>query len=244
MHQDRFGSWAKASGIPPHTGIPRPSGFRWKAHVAALSMSSGNATRLPGAAWVVHRRVLVAELRVPPPRCWNEFGVDVNRSRWAVALRPANPAVPGKCHPGRIRVRHGTNLAERRDFPWIRSMFGHDQSMAVCCLDPSARRKVQVLNAWPLLLDLDQVSAYVGLSPVTFRKICPVPAIALGVAVTRWNRNQIDEWVNSLPPKNSAVRRAEPVPARPYDVAKEAAEARRSTAVQKIRERQNARFDR
>lgn len=101
-----------------------------------------------------------------------------------------------------------------------------------------------MLNAWPLLLDLDQVCVYLGLSPVTFRKICPVPAIALGVAVTRWNRNQIDEWVNSLPPKNSAVRRAEPVPARRYDAAKEAAEARRSTAVEKIRERQNARFDR
>ena len=101
-----------------------------------------------------------------------------------------------------------------------------------------------MLNVWPLLLDLDQACAYLGLSPVTFRKICPVPAVSLGVAVTRWNRNQIDEWVNSLPPKSPATRRAEPVSARPYDVAKEAAEVRRSTAVQKIRDRQNARFDR
>ncbi|MBN9447124.1 MAG: hypothetical protein J0I67_09445 [Bosea sp.] len=123
-------------------------------------------------------------------------------------------------------------------------MFDDHQSLDKRHTDPSAPQKVQVLNAWPLLLDLDQACAYLGLSPVTFRKICPVPAVSLGAAVTRWNRNQIDEWVNSLPPKSPAARRAEPASARPYDVAKEAAEARRSAAVQKIRDRQNARLDR
>lgn len=102
----------------------------------------------------------------------------------------------------------------------------------------------RVIGAWPLLLTLDQVCAYLGVAPVTFRKICPVPAVALGAAVTRWNRNQIDEWVNSLPPRTSAASRAEVAPVRPYDAAKEAAEARRQAAVRKIRDRQNARFER
>ncbi|WP_143079809.1 helix-turn-helix transcriptional regulator [Bosea lupini] len=101
-----------------------------------------------------------------------------------------------------------------------------------------------MLNAWPLLLSLAQVCAYLDLSPATFRKVCPVPAVALGVAVARWNRNQIDEWVNTLPPEKQAARRGEAVPARPYDVATEAAEARRTAAVQKIRDRQNARHER
>lgn len=101
-----------------------------------------------------------------------------------------------------------------------------------------------MLNAWPLLLSLAQVCAYLDLSPASFRKVCPVPAVALGVAVARWNRNQIDEWVNSLPPETPATRRGEAVPARPYDVAKEAAEARRTAALQRIRDRQNDRHER
>lgn len=102
----------------------------------------------------------------------------------------------------------------------------------------------RVPPAWPVLLDLEQACAYLGVSPATFRKICPVPAVALGAAVTRWNRNQIDEWVNSLPPKTTARAVSAQLPATPYDVAMEASEARREASLKKIRERTNARFER
>lgn len=102
----------------------------------------------------------------------------------------------------------------------------------------------QVLGAWPLLLTREQVCAYLGVSPVTFRKVCPVPAVALGAAVTRWNRNQIDEWVNSLPPKSAGKPDPAAEAARPYDVAREASEARRQASINKIRERTRDRFHR
>lgn len=102
----------------------------------------------------------------------------------------------------------------------------------------------QVLGAWPLLLTSEQACAYLGVSLGTFRKVCPVPAVALGAAVTRWNRNHIDEWVNSLPPK--AVGKTEPKAdvARPYDAAREASEARRQASINKIRERTRDRLQR
>ena len=121
-------------------------------------------------------------------------------------------------------------------------MLGDDPSLGARCLDASAQRKVQVLNAWPLLLSLEQVCAYLDLSPVTFRRVCPVPAIALGAAVARWNRNQIDEWVNSLPPKNQAFAggNAADQP-RPYQPAEAVADERRNEALQKIRDRHHGR---
>lgn len=100
-------------------------------------------------------------------------------------------------------------------------------------VEGAASRSAQGLCAWPLLLTREQACAYLSVSPVTFQKICPVPAVALGAAVTRWNRNQIDEWVNSLPPKNAVQQTAMAEIARPYDVAKEASEARRQASLQK-----------
>lgn len=64
-------------------------------------------------------------------------------------------------------------------------------------------RRSPVIGAWPLLLTLDQACDYLGVSPGTFRKVCPVPPIALGAAVNRWHRVQLEDWVNTLPPKNT-----------------------------------------
>ena len=99
-----------------------------------------------------------------------------------------------------------------------------------------------VSGAWPLLISIEQACAYLVVSPVTFRKICPVPAVALSAAVTRWNRNQIDEWVNSLPPKNQAFAggNAADQPRR-YQPAEAVADERRNEALQKIRDRHHGR---
>ena len=110
--------------------------------------------------------------------------------------------------------------------------------------DRAQAQQALVSGAWPLLLSIEQACAYLGVSPVTFRKICPVPAVALSAAVTRWNRNQIDEWVNSLPPKTAGQRVAAPEAASPYDALKEASNARRKASIQKIRERTRDRFNR
>lgn len=110
--------------------------------------------------------------------------------------------------------------------------------------EPPGLQHVRVLGAWPLLLNLELACAYLGVSPVTFRKICPVPAVALSAAVTRWNRHQIDEWANSLPPKTGSQLEAASLAPPPYEAAKEASEARRQASIQKIRERSRDRFNR
>ena len=108
--------------------------------------------------------------------------------------------------------------------------------------DRAQAQQALVSGAWPLLLSIEQACAYLGVSPVTFRKICPVPAVALSAAVTRWNRNQIDEWVNSLPPKNQAFAggNAADQPRR-YQPAEAVADERRNEALQKIRDRHHGR---
>lgn len=49
--------------------------------------------------------------------------------------------------------------------------------------DRAQAQQALVSGAWPLLLSIEQACAYLGVSPVTFRKICPVPAVALSAAV-------------------------------------------------------------
>lgn len=104
--------------------------------------------------------------------------------------------------------------------------------------------KSRIPQAWPQLLDLEHVCAYLGISASTFRKTCPVPPVALSAAVTRWNRSQIDEWVNSLPPRMVLKSTAPVVPTSPYDVATEFSEQRRQASLKKIRDRNDARRER
>lgn len=54
-------------------------------------------------------------------------------------------------------------------------------------------------DAWPALLSREQLCAYVGIGWATLIKICPVRAVDLGANLLRYNRAQIDAWLNSLP---------------------------------------------
>ena len=66
---------------------------------------------------------------------------------------------------------------------------------------------IGVPDAWPILLTREQLCAYLGgLSDVTLRKVCPVPAVDLGANVLRYHRAQIDAWVDSLGPRGLRVR--------------------------------------
>ncbi len=64
-------------------------------------------------------------------------------------------------------------------------------------------------EAWPTLLTREQACAYLGLSEGTFRAICPIAAVDLGVALLRWRRADLDAWVAGLPGRLMAARKAE-----------------------------------
>lgn len=64
-----------------------------------------------------------------------------------------------------------------------------------------------VPEAWPILLTREQLCAYLGgLSDVTLRKVCPVPAVDLGANVLRYHRAHVDAWVDGLGPRGLRVR--------------------------------------
>lgn len=58
-----------------------------------------------------------------------------------------------------------------------------------------------VPEAWPALLSRDQLCAYIGVSADTLAKICTVRPLDLGANLTRYNRTQIDSWLETLPPR-------------------------------------------
>lgn len=67
--------------------------------------------------------------------------------------------------------------------------------------------------AWPLLLNKEQLCAYLGVCERTLSKICPVAPLDLGANVVRYDRRQIDAWVERLPARGLKVveRHEEPV---------------------------------
>jgi len=94
------------------------------------------------------------------------------------------------------------------------------------------------IAAWPLLLTLDQLCDYLGgMDERTLAKICPVRPVDLGANLLRYNRQQIDQWAEGLPPRlirgPSRRQDASAVEA----VAPEAVEDRRMSAVDKARAR-------
>ena len=108
--------------------------------------------------------------------------------------------------------------------------------------DPSSA----VPDAWPLLMRLGVVLAYLGdISEDTFRKIYPVRPVDLGAGVTVWNRLQLDAWVGGMPPRlpkggsaaNDAAA-AQPDPAiLPAVEAGTGADERRSSALERTKAR-------
>ncbi len=76
---------------------------------------------------------------------------------------------------------------------------------------------------------MEQVCAYLAISPDTFRRICSVAPVELGVRLLRWRRLDIDAWAEGLPPKMGAPREQDMADTIiPSDLA---SEERRSAAV-------------
>lgn len=55
---------------------------------------------------------------------------------------------------------------------------------------------------WPAALRLDQAAEYCGLSPETFKEVCPVKPIAFTQSNrgNRYLRSKLDEWMEGLDP--------------------------------------------
>lgn len=99
-------------------------------------------------------------------------------------------------------------------------------------------------SAWPLLLTREQLCAYVGMSPATLARVCPVPPLDIGAKMLRYSRPQIDAWVGSLQPQMPRPRHDEPsgaagvetaAPAIPVNRAREAIERARARASKEAR---------
>lgn len=62
---------------------------------------------------------------------------------------------------------------------------------------------------WPRLLSREQLCLYLGgICEETLAKVCPVAPIDLGVRVLRWNRREIDAWLDRLPSRAPVVHGA------------------------------------
>ena len=98
-------------------------------------------------------------------------------------------------------------------------------------------------EAWPLLMTIDQVRAYLGgIDTRTMRKILPVQPLALGANVTRYSRREIDAWAATLRPKlpkagESVNVNADQEQDAPAIDAMETAEDRRQAMLDRVRAR-------
>ena len=95
-----------------------------------------------------------------------------------------------------------------------------------------------VPQAWPELLSHAQVCAYLCMSTDTFKRICPVPPLMLGVNLRRWRRSDIDAWIAGLPVRlahNAGNDSDTPISiTAPSEIA---GEERRFSAVERAKER-------
>jgi hypothetical protein len=94
---------------------------------------------------------------------------------------------------------------------------------------------------WPRLLSREQLCLYLGgICEETLAKVCPVAPLELGVRVLRWNRREIDAWLDALPSRVPVVHGANDngdTGRQPVDLA-ENADAR--TAIMRARARAGA----
>lgn len=89
-------------------------------------------------------------------------------------------------------------------------------------------------EAWPALMTREQACAYVGVSEATFRTICPISPVDLGVHLLRWRRDQLDAWIAALPARLRAAQvGAQDAPPPVTDPAEE----RRLSSVERARAR-------
>lgn len=92
-------------------------------------------------------------------------------------------------------------------------------------------------EAWPALLDRPQLCAYVGLSDQTLARILPVHPVDLGVRGIRWKRFEIDQWINSLPPRLPFGQDSSQASGATADGEHAAAEQRRNEALARVKAR-------
>ena len=59
-------------------------------------------------------------------------------------------------------------------------------------------RRPSPLPAWPRLLRRSNAAAYCGFSVPTFVRICDVAPLDLGNRLQRWDRHDLDGWIDRL----------------------------------------------
>lgn len=91
-----------------------------------------------------------------------------------------------------------------------------------------------VPEAWPALLSREQLCSYIGVSPTTLTRVCPVRPLDLGANLVRYSRAQIDEWVATIPPRLMAARRTEDGAVAVLD---EGSDSRGEAALERVRAR-------
>lgn len=91
-----------------------------------------------------------------------------------------------------------------------------------------------VPEAWPLMLNREQLCAYLTVSSTTLSRICPVAPVALGARVLRWRRHEIDVWVAGLPSRLMATVAWPDETPPPAELA---GQERRSDAVERAQQR-------
>ena len=79
--------------------------------------------------------------------------------------------------------------------------------------------------------------AYLTLSNDTFRRICPVPALDLGVNLLRWRRDDLDAWASGLPLRLLRGQAECQINAAPTPPVHLAADERRVSAVERAKQR-------
>jgi hypothetical protein len=95
--------------------------------------------------------------------------------------------------------------------------------------------KLADLPGWPALLDFAEACAFLRLSEGTFRKVCDVAPLDLGVNVLRYRTAELDAWQKARP-----HRQLRPAPEAAQDApAPEPAPAndRPSVALDRVRRR-------
>lgn len=94
-----------------------------------------------------------------------------------------------------------------------------------------------VPETWPALLSRDQLCAYIGVGADTITRICPVRPLDLGANLVRYSRQQVDEWVATLPPRLMMSRRAQGDTEEVPVVVEETSETRAEAALDRVRAR-------
>jgi len=103
------------------------------------------------------------------------------------------------------------------------------------------------------MLSREQACAYVGASAATFLRVCPVEPRDMGANIVRYDRLEIDAWVDRLPPRLTPRLRGRGLPAEGQggqgatadgaagdDIDLSAAEDRPSGALDRVRARAGA----